>query len=644
VSEPAPEILALAREEAGESLARIESSLLALESGTPEPDTLDALFRDAHSIKGAASMVGMSDVAAIAHAMEDRLERCRHHGELPVELVEPLLAAADAVRHALDGEEVDLSSVVEWLGTPAPAPEPPSNGGARPAAPEPAQPQAAPAAIRVGAQKVDRMLDAVGETVLHHRRLEHELGGMAEGELDMGERLLTELQQSVLAMRTVPLHSITGRYRRAVRDLAVASGLEVELEIAGGETQLDRLILEGIADPLAHLIRNSVAHGIEPPEERERAGKPRQGTVRLAGEQRGSMVAIEVSDDGRGTSAEVLARAREAGSLTDLLSAPGFSTASEVSDIAGRGVGLDAVRKQVERMGGSIEVSSEPSRGMRVTLLLPLTLALMKVLVCERGGQAFGLPMGSVREVTAVTETTSLSGRPSIVIRGEPVPVTDLADALGAAAPELPESPPALVLVAPSGAMAVACDSVLGDEEVVTKSLGPLLAGTPGYLGAAILGNGQVVLILDPSHLLSGDRRRRTELTPLAEPESRREAPRVLVVDDQFTVRELQRSILETAGYQVQVARDGREALERLARDSRIDMVLTDVQMPNMDGFELLREIRRDNASLPVVIVTSMAAEEDKRRGVEEGADAYIVKQDFDQQALLETIGRLVGR
>jgi two-component system chemotaxis sensor kinase CheA len=356
------------------------------------------------------------------------------------------------------------------------------------------------------------------------------------------------------------------------------------------------------------------------------------------------MVAIEVSDDGRGTSAEVLARAREAGSLTDLLSAPGFSTASEVSDIAGRGVGLDAVRKQVERMGGSIEVSSEPSRGMRVTLLLPLTLALMKVLVCERGGQAFGLPMGSVREVTAVTETTSLSGRPSIVIRGEPVPVTDLADALGAAAPELPESPPALVLVAPSGAMAVACDSVLGDEEVVTKSLGPLLAGTPGYLGAAILGNGRVVLILDPSHLLSGDRRRRTELTPLAEPESRREAPRVLVVDDQFTVRELQRSILETAGYQVQVARDGREALERLARDSRIDMVLTDVQMPNMDGFELLREIRRDNASLPVVIVTSMAAEEDKRRGVEEGADAYIVKQDFDQQALLETIGRLVGR
>jgi two-component system chemotaxis sensor kinase CheA len=650
VSEPTAEILELAREETGESLARIESNLLALENGAAEPDTIDAMFRDAHSIKGAAGMVGMTEAAAIASAMEDRLETCRESGELPVELVEPLLAAADALRRALAGEEVAMSSVHTWLDAPASSEPQPARPAEPGLAPTPAssadESSAAPRAIRVGAHKVDRMLDAVGETVLHHRRLEHEFGAVAEGELDMGERLLTELQRSVLAMRTVPLSSITHRYGRAVRDLSVAGGLEVELEISGAQTQLDRLILEGISDPLTHLIRNAVAHGIEPPEERERAGKPRIGRVELRGEQRGSLVAIEVSDDGRGIPPELVARAAEAGSLTDLLSTPGFSTAAEVSDIAGRGVGMDAVRKHVERMGGTIEVVSEPTRGMKVTLLLPLTLAVMRVLLCERDGRAFGLPLASVREVATVTETVALGARKAVVLEDQPVPVLDLAAVLGASAKPLPASPMALVLTGPSGAVAVACDRVLGDEEVVTKSLGPLLAGLPGYLGGAILGDGRVVLILDPSHLLNTDRAAQTMAGPLAEPERRGLAPNVLVVDDQFTVRELQRSILETAGYRVETARDGKEALARIGRDSDVDMVLTDVQMPNMDGFELLQAIRGqpEHSSLPVAIVTSRGGDEDRRRGVEEGADAYIVKQEFDQKALLETIGRLVGR
>jgi two-component system chemotaxis sensor kinase CheA len=634
VSQPTAEILEIAREETGESLARIESSLLALESGVPEPDAIDAMFRDAHSIKGAAGMVGMTDAAAIASAMEDSLEECRKRGDMPVELVEPLLATADALGRALAGEEVVISSVLAWLDTPAAdAPQPAAPAESVPAAPAEDDPAAATRAIRVGADKVDRMLDAVGETVLHHRRLEHEFGEVAEGELGMGELLLTELQQSVLAMR-------------AVRDLALAGGLEVEFVISGAETQLDRLILDGISDPLTHLIRNSVAHGIEPPEERERAGKPRLGRVELRGEQRGSLVAIEVSDDGRGISAELVARAAEAGSLTDLLSAPGFSTADEVSDIAGRGVGLDAVRKHVERMGGTIEVASEPGRGMKISLLLPLTLAVMQVLICERGGQAFGLPLASVREVSAVNETVSLGGSQAVVLGGRPVPVHDLATALGGSAAPLAASPPAIVLSAPSGAVAMACDRVLGDEEVVTKSLGPLLAGVPGYLGAAILGDGRIVLILDPSHLLNPDRAAHPEGRPLAEPELRGPAPNVLVVDDQFTVRELQRSILETAGYRVETVRDGQEALARIARDSDVDMVLTDVQMPNMDGFELLQAIRGqpEHSSLPVAIVTSRSGEEDRRRGVAEGADAYMVKQEFDQKALLETIERLVGR
>ena len=651
------EIQEMAREEAGDCLDRIERNLLAFESGAAEPDAIDATFRDAHSIKGTASMVGWQEISSIAHAMEDQLSECRETGEFPVELADPMLRATDALRRALAGEEVAVDAVVAQLDAgPSPgtdrAPEKAdaagSNGdqGSGAAASPPTQ-----RSIRVAAQKVDKMLDAVGETALHHRRLEHMLGerrsagdDVAEEELDLGERLISDLQDSVLGLRTLPLSSITTPFPRAIRDLAAGEGKEVELTISGAETQLDRAILDGIAEQITHLLRNAVAHGIELPDDRERAGKPRAGRLELRAEQRGSMVAIEVADDGRGVSPELLARAEREGSLTDVLAAPGFSTAEQVGELAGRGVGLDSVRDHVEKLGGSLEVRSEPSRGSQAILLLPLTLALLEVLLCERGGQPFGLPVAAVKEVVAVTETTSLGGRPSVELRGEAVPLGDLAEMIGASAPELPDSPPAMILEAAARSVAVACDRVLGDQEVVVKGLGPVLAPIPGYLGAAILGDGRVALILDPSYLLKlPSRTGRAVARPTEALEEA--APLVLVVDDQFTVRELQRSILETAGYRVDTARDGAEALERLSGNATVDMVLTDIQMPQMDGFELLKAIRQspDRSSLPVVIVTSQGGDDDRRRGIEEGADAYIVKEEFDQQALLETIGRLVG-
>jgi two-component system, chemotaxis family, sensor kinase CheA len=355
-------------------------------------------------------------------------------------------------------------------------------------------------------------------------------------------------------------------------------------------------------------------------------------------------VAITVSDDGRGVSPELIARARESGSLADVLATAGFSTAAEVSDVAGRGVGLDAVKSHVEGLGGSLEVRSEPGRGTDLVLTLPVTLAVLTVLMCERAGQPFGLPVASVREVVTVTDTVLLGGRRSLELRGEAIPVRDLAAMIGASGPELPPAAPAIVLASPSRSVAVACDRLIGDQEVVVKRLGPLLADVPGYLGAAILEDGRVALILDPNHLLKMPSPSRPEKR-IADPEQR-EAPKVLVVDDQFTVRELQRSILETAGYRVDTARHGRDALELVIGGTGVDLVLTDIQMPEMDGFELLIAIRQhpEHSSLPVVIVTAQGGEEDRRRGVEQGADAYIVKEEFDQQALLETIGRLVGR
>ncbi|MEA2168965.1 MAG: two-component system, chemotaxis family, sensor kinase CheA [Solirubrobacteraceae bacterium] len=614
MNEVSPEIFAFACEEVHDSLERMEVTALALERGESPEGAIDALFRDAHSIKGTTGMVGMQAVAAVASRIEDQLHDARSSAADPSRVAASVLAGIDELR----------TETIAAAGTPE------------------AVQVAAPAAvhtraIRVSADKVDRMLDVVGETVMHHRRLEH----LAGEELDVGDRLLSDLRDAVIEMRTLPLDSITAAFPRAVRDLAAAAGKEVELVITGGDTQLDRMILEGISDVIVHVLRNAIAHGIERPEERVLQGKPSVGRLDLRAEQRGGMVALELSDDGRGVSPELLARAHDEGSLVDLLCAPGFSTAGEVSDLAGRGVGLDAVKTHVERLGGSIEVSSVTGAGTTVVLLLPLTLAFLHVLMFRRGDQAFALPLSSVREVVAVTETASLGGQRSLVLHGTSIPLADLATVIGATCPPLPEAPPALIVRSSSRVVAVACDDVIGDQEIVMKSLGPLLAGVAGYLGATVMQDGRVALVIDPNQVFkahaAGAR------APVSSP-TVRVIPKILVVDDQFTVREMQRSILETAGYRVETARDGQEALTRIGADPDIELVLTDVQMPILDGFGLLRAIRAlpERSSLPVAIITSMDGEDHRRRGVEEGADAYIVKQQFDQQTLLDTVARLV--
>ncbi len=277
------------------------------------------------------------------------------------------------------------------------------------------------------------------------------------------------------------------------------------------------------------------------------------------------------------------------------------------------------------------------------TLLLPVSLTLLHVLLVERAGIVFGLPLAAVTEVIVVADDLSLGGRRSVEVRGEALALADLVGVLGGTGPPLPMRPPAVVLAIGARRVAILCDRVLGDQEILTKPLGPLLADSVPYLGTAILTDGSVALIPDPARIV-------TAANEAGHPDARRQdelsAPKVLVVDDQFTVRELQRSILEAAGYRVRTARDGREAWELLSAGDDAELVVTDVEMPGMDGLELLRAIRAapERASLPVVVVTSRGAEEDERSGLEAGADAYIVKQRFDQRALLDTVHRLIGR
>jgi two-component system chemotaxis sensor kinase CheA len=648
MSAPDFTLLQIFREETDERLARISDTLLALESGAPAPEAVDSLFRDVHSIKGNAGMVGFDEARAIAHSMEDTLESSRESGTVTAGTIQALLGAADAIARSVAGE----------AARPTPEDSPPdagANGSPDPApGPPPTSQASAPPSIRVATSKVDDLLDVVGEAALHGRRIEHLLGSDSrdealDGELDRGERLVDELQDAVLELRTLPLSSVTGRLPRAIRDLAQAEGKEVELVLTGTDTQLDRTVLDGLSETLMHLLSNAVVHGIEPPSEREAAGKPRCGRVELMAGQRGGMVAIEVSDDGSGVPDEVVRRSGAQGSLVDVLAQAGFSTASEVSQVAGRGVGLDAVKTRIEAMGGSLEAATKPGSGTTLTLLVPLTLALLQVLLVERGGLVLGLPLGSVAKALPVERAMSLGGRASLELEGRSVPLGDVYPVPGG--PALPERPPAVIVITGGDLVAAMCDSVVGEQEVVVKSLGPLLAGVRGYLGAAVLGDGRVALILDPAHLsrrLTGDPAAShggALAAPVPVPSGSRDPARVLVVDDQFTVRELQRSILEAAGYRVDTARDGREALTAVAAEDDIALVVTDVQMPVVDGFELLEAIRSDpkRAQLPVVMVTSQADEDHRRRGAEAGADAYIVKQEFEQQALLDTVSRLIG-
>jgi two-component system chemotaxis sensor kinase CheA len=679
VSEPDAGLTELFRDEATQRLDQMDTALLAIEAGQAGAEAVDSLFRNAHTIKGGAGMLGFGDIQVLAHGAEDVLARVRDAGVFPPELAAPLLRATAALRAELAGDGAPTGDLLDELAAsralvidggahgpssvasdagPAQATERPATGAPEASAaaagipePEASPPAGLPRTLRVPAEKIDHLLDVTGEIMQDRRRLAHSLGGKkrlsqdVNDVLEAGERMLDDLKDAAVGMRTLPLAVIAGRLPRAVRDIAQASGKDVEFAVTGADTELDRVILESLSEPLGHLLRNAVVHGVESPAEREQAGKPARGRVELRAVPRGSLVEIVVADDGRGVSPEVVGQAQRQGSLTDLLAGAGYSTAAAVTDLAGRGVGLDAVKAYVRSLGGSLEVRSEPGRGMEVILLLPLALALIEVLLFERGEAVYGVPLAAVEEVLVVTQTLLLQGRPALEFRGKSLPVTDFAALIGARAPALGDRRPALV-IAVGGRRAIAtCDALLGQEEVVIKPLGPLLAGVEGYLGAAILGDGRIALLVEPT-MLSRESRHIPETAAPSAVAGSATAPKVLVVEDSFTVRELQRSILEAAGYPVTTARDGRDALGVLGRDSEIALVVTDLEMPELDGIGLTRAIRADTsrASLPVVIVTSRGSEDDRRRGIDAGADAYMAKQNFDQQALLATVERLVGR
>jgi two-component system, chemotaxis family, sensor kinase CheA len=664
MSETSAEFLEIFRDEVRGRLDRVADLAIGIERGKPSGDAMESLLREMHTIKGAASMVGREDIRAVAHAAEDRLVEARDRGSLAPSDAAPLLLVTDALRQQLElGEgHVDVDGVIAQLAasaTPEPAPpepEPVAEVTAAVRGEATAAVRAEARSIRVAPEKIDTLLDLVGETVLHRRRLEHEVtsptgdANAVVEELQRGDRLFESLTGTAVGMRTQPLASIVGPFPRAVRDLAASAGKEAELVIEGGETELDRVVLEGLSEPLVHLLRNAVAHGIEDRSERVRRGKHECGRIRLAAEQRGGLVEVSVSDDGRGVSPALLARATDGASLAATLAQSGLSTAGVVDEIAGRGVGFGAVVQQVDSFGGSVEVRSVAGEGTEVILRLPLVLALLEVLLAERGGVLYGFPVSSIEEVVVLEDTLSLRGRAAIELRGSSIAQADLGELLGELLPALGRGSPLIVLGAGGRRLAVGVEALAGKEQVIVKSMSGLLSALDSYLGASILGDGRIALLLDPQSIVQRSRadvEARSLVAPpiAAGPATDVARVKVLVVEDSFIVRELQRSILEAAGYRVVTAQNGRAALELLDRDRDVELVVTDIEMPELDGVSLTESIRAtpDRASLPVVIVTSRGDDAERRRGIEAGADAYIVKQSFDQRTLIDTVERLLG-
>ncbi len=746
-------LLATFRVEAAEHLKTMASLLLQLEATAPSAETaaqMETLFREAHSLKGAARAVDLHAIETICQALESTLALFRQKEMAPPPAAfDTLHRALDQIGQLLaaDTEEpqaamaaADIARALGALAAAAPA--------AQAAVPAPPPPRAMPGVresegagtVRISTARLDALMVQAEELLAFKFGAEHFLADMRALQSDVaawrkasgrhaGEarglrrsagwagaasanlnlngrksRVMSALLQAIedqerfarqLAERVTRLERSAAQERRAlggmvdnlleemkqalmlpfssllelfpklVRDLAQDCGKKVDLVIDGAALEIDRRVLEQIREPLIHLLRNAVDHGIEAPDERIRNGKPERGRIRIEIASRdGNKVELQVADDGRGIDpARVIAKAVAQGVLDAdaarqldewkaraLIFESGLSTSAMVTEMSGRGLGLAIVREKVERLGGSIDV--EPAApGVCFRMVLPTSLTTYRGLLIRVGTRRFVLPSRNVERVTR-TPAVPVRAHDTVELDGDTLPLLRLGDVLGVAHDEPSHDGTEsgmrhlalVVLGIAERRIAFAVDQVLGDQDVLVKSLGPLLQRVRNIAGATVLGAGTVVPILNVPDLLNSALRPLSR-NAVAHSQKRQPAPRkaILLAEDSITSRSLLKNILESAGYTVSTAVDGLEALTAL-RSGVFDLLVSDVEMPRMDGFALTGAVRADPrlSELPVVLVTSLESRQHRERGVEAGANAYIVKSSFDQDNLLEVVRRLI--
>ncbi len=699
--------------EAQEVCQKVTLDLLELEREGIDNEALAKVYtrlaRHLHTLKGSAASLGLQDLSSIAHKLEDALAPLRKDiTPMPRSMVDMLLHGLDlfllrAQAHAEGrGESLpDPTAALAQLVAEAPAPEEAAGAdhsaeAAAAHAPAKAAPAAAPsqsavsladdsdvdAGWRVAAHQVTALMREVERMREFRMRLEDRLRDLAKAvELLSARELLAptararavlasvnagvrsdgheasdivdSLEEGLKSITTRPVRTILEPLQRMVRDLSRQLGKQARLSVVGAEVSLDRRLLEKLKGAMVHLLRNAADHGIEMPDERERAGKHHEGALTLRVEQQGNILMMELSDDGRGIDvAQVRASAERKGLITvdegarmheaqlrDLIFRPGFSTRTDVTDTSGRGVGLDAVRSSVESMQGRIEVVSTKGSGTRFMMTIPMELGSSPVLTVRAIDTAVGLPMLAVESTQLASKDNLRIGRAKTQLdyNGQLVPVVDLGARLGLRASAPPSEGQPLIIVQSGGRrMALAVDAVVGDRDLVIRPLPAEVRDVPAYQGAAILSRGELLLILRPGWVV-------TEATPaaVAMPQSRR----ALVVDDSLTARALHRAMLEAGGFTVHLAASGARALERL-RTETYDVIICDLEMEEMNGTELIAKLRTqpDTSNVPVILVSANDSAGARARGLSAGADGYLSKRECAAGRLLTEVLDVMSR
>jgi two-component system chemotaxis sensor kinase CheA len=711
--------------ELGDLVQLMNRELLTLEAEPTQPDALRSLFRVAHTLKGAARAADLPLLEEVCHHLETLLVAPRDGGRvLQPDDFQLLFASADLLAQAGErlktDQPIDTAALAE-LGTrlrayrpvdrpvtqrpaPAPAASPrPEAGDDRPRV-EPARLDALLASssqlLIAGGRfaerpaEADALHDSAKELLSAWRRARKQLGtvvgpsdrrvrelvewmdarvlsltqqarrlaGSLAGDVRTLEQVTEPVLDQVRRLRVRPFTDACEALPRAARDLAGAAGKEITLEIAHGNVEADRAVLDALREALVQLLRNAVDHGIELPATREQAGKPRRGTVRVSAELRGDRIVVTVADDGAGLDegairARLTARGRpEPRSSHELVRAlleGGTTTRREAGRISGRGVGLDIVRVAVERIHGRLEVEWEKGRGTTFTLICPPTPASIRAMLVRLGAEVVAIPTADIASAAIVPAERVLwaAGRATIATADAPVPLVPLAALLGPSF--IGDAPsgkfPAVVVRSGGRRLALGVDELVAEQEIVLRPIPGREGRFPVLSGAALLASGRVALVLDAVAALEAagtaaiaSGQAAPGLRPAATELGRKW--RVLVVEDSITTRTLEQSVLEAAGYEVATAVDGVDAL-RWLQEGTCDLVVADVDMPRMDGLALCRAVKASPRlkRLPVVLVTARETAEDRTQGLEAGADAYLGKSSFDQQGLLETIRQLIG-
>jgi len=734
-------MLELFRLDAQTQVQALNDGLLALERTPTAPDRLEACMRAAHSLKGAARVVGLTVGVGVAHAMEECFVAAQR-GSLTLsrEEIDVLLRGTDLLsRVAL----TEVSDVEGWAGeqraevehilaelaivlkqpTGAVDVEDHAVTGSAPIAPAPALPVMRPResserALQVTAERLNRLLAVAGESLVESRwakpfgasllrlkRLQHDAGKAVEGLRDVlpvellderAQAALGDVQRRVnelrglvatriaevetfdlrssniaqrlydeaLACRMRPFADGIRAFPRMVRDVAHALGKEARLNIVGETTLLDRDVLEQLDAPLAHLLRNAIDHGLESPQERVAAGKSAEGVVQLEARHSAGVLQILVSDDGRGIALEGLrSKVVERGltnaptaeqlseeELLAFLFLPGFTMKGEVTEISGRGVGLDVVQNAVKQVRGAIHVTTQLGKGTCFHLQLPLSLSVVRALIAEIGGERYAFPLAYIVRTVRLSraDIASSEGRQFFTLSGRSVGLIGAQQVLRGSEGAPPGEEFAVIVVGTATEhYGLVADRFLGERELVVQPLDPRLGKVKDIAAAALMEDGLPVLIVDVDDLIrSVETLVATGHLTTMRPGSAvlKNRKRVLVVDDSLTVREVERKLLEGAGYEVEVAVDGMDGLNAV-RSRRFDLLVTDVDMPRLDGIELCTLVKNDVnlKELPVMIVSYKDREEDHRRGLEAGADYYLTKGKFHDETLLRGVVDLIG-